>query len=114
MIMIKVILFIMITLLFTNLVLYTNYGFTLENYSDNNSNSRSSNQESKQNIHCKNSFKCDNQSQQQQHQQKTKQEIDCAINAKCTNYSTSNIVYCSEHSVCLLQYEGPFQLANPY
>jgi len=109
----KVILFIMITLLFINLVLFANYGFALKN-SSNNNNSRGSNQESKQNIHCKNSFKCDNQSQQQQHQQQTKQKIDCAINAKCTNYSTSNIVFCSEHSVCLLQYEGPFQLANPY
>jgi hypothetical protein len=110
--MMKVILFIMITLLFINLSLITNYGFASENSS--NSNSRSSNQESKQNIQCKNSFNCDNQSQQQQHQQQTKQKIDCAINAKCTNYSTSNIVFCSERSVCLLQYEGPFQLANPY
>ena len=110
----KVILFIMITLLFINLILFTNYGFASENSSNNNSNSRSSNQESKQNIQCKNSFKCDNQSQQQQHQQQTKQKIDCAINAKCNNYSTSNIVLCSERAVCLLQYEGPFQLANPY
>ena len=110
----KVILIILITLISINLVLFTNYSFALENASNNNSNDRSSNQESKQNVQCKNTLKCNNQSQQQQHQQQTKQKIDCAINAKCTNYSTSNIVFCSERSVCLLQYEGPFQLANPY
>ena len=112
--MIKVILFIIITLLFINLSLITNYVFASKNSPNNYSYSRSLNQDSKQNIQCKNSFTCDNQSQQQQHQQQTKQKIDCAINAKCTNYSTSNIVFCSERSVCLLQYEGPFQLANPY
>jgi hypothetical protein len=110
----KVIFIVIVTLAFINLVIFTNYAFALENFSDNNSNSKDSNQQNKQTIQCKNSFKCDNQSQQQQHQQKTKQNIDCAVNAKCTNYSTSNIVFCSEHSVCLLQYQGPFQLANPY
>ena len=41
MIMKKVILIIMITLLFINLILFTNYGFASENSSNNNSNSRS-------------------------------------------------------------------------
>ncbi|HEY0580352.1 MAG TPA: hypothetical protein VGC75_06565 [Candidatus Nitrosocosmicus sp.] len=46
--------------------------------------------------------------------QMNKQNIKCNIDAKCTNYSTSNIVVCKERSVCLIQYEGPFELSNPY
>lgn len=114
----KVILLIMITLIFTNLSIYNKYAFASDNLTLNNNNGKTSNQNSKQNIQCKNSFRCDNQSeqqqQQQQQQQKTKQKIECDINAKCTNFSTSNIVVCTERSVCLLQYNGPFQMVNPY
>ncbi len=38
----------------------------------------------------------------------------CEGNAKCTNESFSNIVLCNDNSLCLFQYEGPFELLNPY
>jgi transcription initiation factor TFIID subunit TAF12 len=114
----KVIIFTIITLIFINVSIYNNYAFAENNLPLKNINNKELNQDSKQNIQCKSTIRCDNQSeqqqQQQQQQQKTRQKIDCNVNAKCTNYSTSNIVVCTEHSVCLLQYEGPFQMVNPY
>ncbi|MGN6624106.1 MAG: hypothetical protein ACTHKF_06165 [Candidatus Nitrosocosmicus sp.] len=112
----KVIFFIIITLISINVSIYTNYAFASDNLPLTEKNDKTPNQNSKQNIECKSSIRCDNQSeqQQQQQQQKTKQKIECDINAKCTNFSTSNIVVCTERSVCLLQYDGPFQMVNPY
>ena len=114
----KVIIIIIITLIFINVSIHNNYAFAEDNLPLKSSDEKVSNQNSKQNILCKSTIRCDNQSeqqqQQQQQQQKTRQKIECNVNAKCTNYSTSNIVVCNERSVCLLQYNGPFQMVNPY
>jgi hypothetical protein len=110
--MINVITILMITLIVLNLVINIDYVFAVKRNSIHNSDSKDANQKTKQNIQCDVDAKCNNQSQQQQ--QKTKQNIQCDVDAKCTNYSTSNNVVCKDRSVCLIQYEGPFQLANPY
>jgi predicted Holliday junction resolvase-like endonuclease len=111
----NVILIMIISVIVINLFININYIFAIKNdslSSDNNGNDVK--QMNKQNIKCNINAKCNNQSQQQQQQQQTHQNIKCNINAKCTNYSTSNIVVCKERSVCLIQYEGPFELSNPY
>ena len=59
---------------------------------------------------CKGSDKCTIESQQQQ----TNQDMSCVKSAKCINQSTSHIVICKENSTCLVQYDGPFELSNPY
>ena len=59
---------------------------------------------------CKGSDKCTIESQQQQ----TNQDMSCVKSAKCINQSTSHIVICKENSMCLVQYDGPFELSNPY
>ncbi len=59
---------------------------------------------------CKGSDKCTVESQQQQ----TNQDMSCVKSAKCINQSTSHIVICKESSLCLVQYDGPFELSNPY
>ena len=59
---------------------------------------------------CKGSDKCTIESQQQQ----TNQDMSCVKSAKCVNQATSNIVICKESSMCLVQYDGPFELSNPY
>jgi hypothetical protein len=38
----------------------------------------------------------------------------CQDSANCINESVSNIFVCEEKSLCLIQYEGPFELLNPY
>ena len=38
----------------------------------------------------------------------------CRDGANCVNESVSNIIVCEEKSLCLIQYEGPFELLNPY
>lgn len=38
----------------------------------------------------------------------------CRDSAECVNESVSNIFVCEEKSLCLIQYEGPFELLNPY
>jgi predicted Holliday junction resolvase-like endonuclease len=110
--MINVITILIITFIVFNLIINIDYVFAVKRHSLHNSNSKDATQKTKQNIQCAIDTKCNNQSQQQQ--QKTKQNIQCAIDAKCSNYSTSNNVICKDRSVCLIQYEGPFQLANPY
>ena len=110
--MINVITILIITLIVFNLFININYVFAYKNNFIHNSNSEDTNRKTKQNIQCDINAKCNNQSQQQQ--QKTKQNIQCDINAKCSNYSTSNMLVCKDRSVCLIQYEGPFQLSNPY
>ena len=91
-----------------------NYVFAVKNnlIHNNGGGGKDAHQKSKQNAQCKNNVMCDNQSFQQQ--QSTKQNIQCNVHAQCTNYSTSNIVLCKDRSLCLIQYEGPFVLSNPY
>ena len=112
--MINVIIILIITLIIFNLIINIDYAFAVKRNFIHNTNSKDANQKTKQNIECDSDAKCSNQSQQQQQQQKTKQNIECDIDAKCSNYSTSNNVVCKDRSVCLIQYQGPFQLANPY
>ena len=79
----------MITLIIFNLIINIDYAFAVKRNFIHDTNSKHANQ-------------------------KTKQNIECDIDAKCSNYSTSNNVVCKDRSVCLIQYQGPFQLANPY
>jgi hypothetical protein len=87
--MINVIIILIITLIIFNLIINIDYAFAVKRNFIHNTNSKDANQ-------------------------KTKQNIECDIDAKCSNYSTSNNVVCKDRSVCLIQYQGPFQLANPY
>ena len=59
---------------------------------------------------CGASDKCTVESQQQ----KTNQDMSCVNSAKCINQATSHIVVCKESSLCLVQYDGPFEISNPY
>ena len=60
---------------------------------------------------CKGSSdKCTIESQQQH----TNQEMSCVKSAKCINQATSHIIICKESSLCFVQYDGPFELSNPY
>ncbi len=59
---------------------------------------------------CRGSDKCTIESQQQQ----TDQDMSCVNSAKCINQATSHIVVCKESSLCLVQYDGPFEISNPY
>lgn len=68
------------------------------------------NQDNYQNNHCRDSAKCENQSLEQLNNQNNH----CRDSAKCVNESVSNIFVCEERSLCLIQYEGPFELLNPY
>jgi predicted Holliday junction resolvase-like endonuclease len=109
----NVILIMIIPVIVINLIININYVFAIKNDSlSSDNNSMDVNQKNKQNLQCNINAKCNNQSQQ--HQIQTHQDLKCNINAKCTNYSTSNLVVCKERSVCLIQYEGPFELLNPY
>jgi len=67
-------------------------------------------QDNYQNNQCKDSAKCENQSLEQLNNQVN----ECRDGANCVNESVSNIFVCEERSVCLIQYEGPFELLNPY
>ena len=67
-------------------------------------------QDNNQNNQCKDSAKCENQSLEQLNNQNNQ----CKDSAKCVNESVSNIFVCEERSLCLIQYEGPFELLNPY
>ncbi len=108
----NIILIVLIHLIVINLIINIDYVFAVKNNLIHHNSSKDANQKSKQNAQCKNNVMCDNQSFQQQ--QSTKQNIQCNIHAQCTNYSTSNIVLCKDRSLCLIQYEGPFVLSNPY
>jgi hypothetical protein len=59
---------------------------------------------------CKGSDRCTIESQQQH----TNQDMSCVKSEKCINQATSNIVICKESSLCLVQYDGPFELSSPY
>jgi hypothetical protein len=67
-------------------------------------------QDNYQNNQCKDSAKCENQSLEQLNNQVNQ----CRAGANCVNESVSNIFVCEERSVCLIQYEGPFEMLNPY
>jgi hypothetical protein len=67
-------------------------------------------QDNYQNNQCRDSAKCENQSLEQLNNQVNQ----CRDGANCVNESVSNIFVCEEQSVCLIQYEGPFELLNPY
>jgi len=67
-------------------------------------------QDNYQNNQCKDDAKCDNQSLEQLNNQINQ----CREGANCVNESVSNIFVCEERSLCLIQYEGPFELLNPY
>ena len=67
-------------------------------------------QDNYQNNECRDSAKCENQSLEQLNNQINQ----CREGANCVNESVSNIFVCEERSVCLIQYEGPFELLNPY
>ena len=67
-------------------------------------------QDNYQNNQCKDDAKCDNQSLEQLNNQNNQ----CKDDAKCVKESVSNIFVCEERSLCLIQYEGPFELLNPY
>ncbi len=116
----NIILIVLVHLIVLNLIININYVFAVKNnlIQDNSGGGgghgagKETNQKSKQHAQCRDNVMCDNQSLQQQ--QSTKQNIQCNIHAQCTNYSTSNIVLCKDRSLCLIQYEGPFVLSNPY
>ncbi|CAN5615653.1 hypothetical protein BH23THE1_BH23THE1_10090 [soil metagenome] len=67
-------------------------------------------QDNYQNNQCRDDAKCDNQSLEQLNNQINQ----CRDGANCVNESVSNIFVCEERSLCLMQYEGPFELLNPY
>ena len=67
-------------------------------------------QDNYQNNQCRDSAKCENQSLEHLNNQVNQ----CRDGANCVNESVSNIFVCEERSVCLIQYEGPFELLNPY
>ena len=67
-------------------------------------------QDNYQNNECRDDAKCDNQSLEQLNNQVNQ----CRDGANCINESISNIFVCEEKSLCLIQYEGPFELLNPY
>ena len=94
---------IVISLIATILIINTNYAFAKE---------QGLSQENKDSAEdCKGSSdKCTIESQQQH----TNQEMSCVKSAKCINQATSHIIICKESSLCFVQYDGPFELSNPY
>jgi hypothetical protein len=97
---------IVISLIATILIINTDYVFAKEHdLPQENKNADTSPEKD-----CKGSDKCTIESQQQQ----TNQDMSCVKSAKCINQSTSHIVICKENSMCLVQYDGPFELSNPY
>lgn len=109
-----VILITMITFVTLYSVLNSNYAFAVKNdISDSNIDSdyeSTINQENYQNNECRDDANCENQSLEQLNNQNNQ----CKDDANCVNESISNIFICEEKSLCLIQYEGPFELLNPY
>ncbi|MDR4492799.1 MAG: hypothetical protein R2685_18220 [Candidatus Nitrosocosmicus sp.] len=109
----------LITMIALFIVVNTNYSFAnkmdKDNYANNFDDMKDQetsdvNQDNYQNNHCKDSAKCENQSLEQLNNQNNH----CKDSANCINESVSNIFVCEEKSLCLIQYEGPFELLNPY
>ena len=108
----------LITMITLFLAINTNYIFAdkidsselLEASEENKNEGRDIIQDNNQNNQCRDSAKCENQSLEQLNNQNNQ----CRDSAKCVNESVSNIFVCEERSLCLIQYEGPFELLNPY
>jgi hypothetical protein len=106
----------MISMITLFLIINTNYVFAdnkdpeIQTKEDTDENGRDLIQDNYQNNQCKESAKCENQSLEQLNNQVNQ----CRDGANCVNESVSNIFVCEERSVCLIQYEGPFELLNPY
>jgi hypothetical protein len=109
----------LITMITLFLVVNTNYSFadkidkddSIKNYADVKDQETSDVvQDNYQNNHCRDNAECENQSLEQLNNQNNQ----CQDSANCMNKSVSNIFVCEEKSLCLIQYEGPFELLNPY
>ena len=98
---------IVISLIATILIINTNYAFAKKH--DLSQKNKDTDLNPKEED-CRGSDKCTIESQQQQ----TNQDMSCVKSAKCINQATSNIVVCKESSLCLVQYDGPFEISNPY
>jgi competence protein ComGC len=106
----NIILLTVIPLMTIILIMNVNYIFADTNDQSENDKSKDIDQENNQGNQCKIDAKCDNTSLEQLNTQGNQ----CKDNAKCINESISNIIVCKERSLCLMQYEGPFKLLNPY
>ena len=119
----NIIILTLVTMITLFLVVNTNYIFadkidsseSLNKYEDVQSDDQSNEgrdiiQDNYQNNHCRDSAECENQSLEQLNNQ----DNHCRDSAECVNESVSNIFVCEEKSLCLIQYEGPFELLNPY
>lgn len=97
-------------------IINTNYGFAdnkdtrPQTNESTNEQTRDLVQDNYQNNQCRDDATCDNQSLEQLNNQNNQ----CRDGANCVNESISNIFVCEERSLCLIQYEGPFELLNPY
>ena len=98
---------IVISLIVTILIINTNYAFAKEQDLSQENKDTDTNSNDKD---CKGSDKCTIESQKQQ----TNQDMSCVNSAKCINQATSHIVICKESSLCIVQYDGPFELSSPY
>ena len=93
------------------LITHVNYTFAVNNDQlDNDINNKEEKRVNFKNNGCEAKFECNIPSLEQLNNQ----DNQCEGNAKCTNESFSNIVLCKDNSLCLFQYEGPFELLNPY
>jgi hypothetical protein len=94
-------------------ILITPVNYTFAAYNDQLDNDINNKEEKHHNIKnndCDTKFECNTTSLEQLNNQ----DNQCEGNAKCTNESFSNIVLCKDNSLCIFQYEGPFELLNPY
>ena len=94
----------------TNYVFADNKDPEIQTNEDTDENGRDLIQDNYQNNQCRDSAKCENQSLEQLNNQVNQ----CRDGANFVNESVSNIFVCEERSMCLIQYEGPFELLNPY
>ena len=93
------------------LVIHVNYAFAANNdHLDLGIGNKVEKHYNVKNNDCDTKVGCNTPSLEQLHNQ----DNQCEGNAKCTNESFSNIVLCKDNSLCLFQYEGPFELLNPY
>ncbi len=93
------------------LITHVNYSFADNNDQlDNGMNNKEEKHVNVKDDDCDTKFECNIPSLEQLNNQ----DNQCEGNARCTNESFSNIVLCKDNSLCLFQYEGPFELLNPY
>ncbi len=111
MIMEKKILLWIIPLIALILIVNVNYSFAAKNDQlDDDVYNKEIKQDNVENGECSSQLECNNPSLEQLNNQ----DNQCEGNAKCTNESFSNILICQDNALCLFQYEGPFELLNPY